>query len=184
MPVSWLAPGLVATVVKSSPRPGPRRIENVAGEGVRCDPCGQKPPRRCAMRVRPVQGYHAALGLSARRRRADLQRTDRPGSSVGSWTTSPAGIRMYTNERTSMYTNERTSDVEERWSRCSWRISRGVTTSTNPWEPLRDSAHESHHWTRPGATSAPGPDRTGRAACQRAAQRSGRRMPLRRFREL
>jgi hypothetical protein len=74
---------------------------------VRCDPCGQKPRRRCAMRVRPCPGCQAALGLSARRRRADLQRTDRPCSSVGSWTTSPAAIRMYTNERIQMYTNER-----------------------------------------------------------------------------
>jgi len=74
----------------------------------------------------------AALGLSARRRSADLQRPDRPGSSVGSWTTSPAAIQMYTNERISMYTNERISDLEARWSRCSCCISSGVTMLPNP----------------------------------------------------
>ena len=199
----------------------------------------------------------AALGLSARRRSADLQRPDRPGSSVGSWTTSPAAIQMYTNERISMYTNERISDLEARWSRCSCCISSGVTmlpnppgaaldavvpegaspvrehlfnagyvkrwgpprsrstglpchglmsgeysegearpgpgsvvitggVSPNPWEPPRDSAHESHHCTQPWATSATGrdgPDRIVRAACQHAAQRSRRTISLHRFRE-
>ena len=105
--LGWPRPCRYGVPSKSSPRPGPRRTENVAGEGVRCDPCGQKPRRRCAMRVRRCPGCQAALGLSARRRRADLQRTDRPCSSVGSWTTSPAAIRMYTNERIQMYTNER-----------------------------------------------------------------------------
>ena len=130
--LGWPRPGRYVVPSKSSPRPGPRRTENVDGEGVRRDPCGQNPRRRCAMRVRPVPDCQAALGLSARRRSADLQRTDRPGSSVGSWTTSPAAIQMYTNERISMYTNERISDLEARWSRCSCCISSGVTMLPNP----------------------------------------------------
>ena len=122
--LGWPRPGRYVVPSKSSPRPGPRRTENVDGEGVRRDPCGQNPRRRCAMRVRPVPDCQAALGLSARRRSADLQRTDRPGSSIGSWTTSPAAIQMYTNERI--------SDLEARWSRCSCCISSGVTMFAEP----------------------------------------------------
>ena len=124
--LGWPRPCRYGVPSKSSPRPGPRRTENVAGEGVRCDPCGQKPRRRCAMRVRRCPGCQAALGLSARRRRADLQRTDRPCSSVGSWTTSPAAIRMYTNERIRDVHERANSDLEACWSRRSCRISSGV----------------------------------------------------------
>jgi len=49
--LGWPRPGRYVVPSKSSPRPGPRRTENVAGEGVRRDPCGQNPRRRCAMRV-------------------------------------------------------------------------------------------------------------------------------------
>jgi len=54
--LGWPRPGRYVVPSKSSPRPGPRRTENVDGEGVRRDPCGQNPRRRCAIRVRPVPG--------------------------------------------------------------------------------------------------------------------------------
>ena len=124
--VSWLAPGLVATVSLRSPlrAPDPGAPRMLTGKECAVIPVG----RTLDAGARCVSGRcpdcQAALGLSARRRSADLQRSDRPGSSVVSWTTSPAAIQMYTNERI--------SDLEARWSRCSCCISSGVTMLPNP----------------------------------------------------
>jgi hypothetical protein len=99
--VSWLAPDPVATVFLRSPLraldPGAPRM--LPGKECAVVPVGRNLDAGARCVSGPCPDCQAALGFSARRRRADLQRTDRLGSGVGSWTTSPAAIRMYTNER-------------------------------------------------------------------------------------
>lgn len=106
--LGWPRPGRYVVPSKSSPRPGPRRTENVDGEGVRRDPCGQNPRRRCAMRVRPVPGLPGSPRVvrpTSKRRSA----ADRPALAAALGPGRPRRLR-YRCTRTSEFRCTRTSE--------------------------------------------------------------------------